>query len=351
MEGWSGFGEAPSSVWTAAAEPPEDVSARPRFSEPLLTGGSLYVVEAYVPGTMVEDPGGHQLQARDPATGDLEWSYELPVVPGAPAVWGDLVVVPAEETLYALDREAGTERWTRGFDSNAVSVLPGGDLAYVRVARTEGAEGSVVALAQDGTESWVRDFDRELFTGPTVGPGHVFAGANDGTVFALDREEGSLAWSVETPQVERPSEYAPYVYSITVTDCGVFVVTDEDVEAFTEDGQFVWRGEGDYRELATDGDTVFGSTVVDDDSVVRALDAVSGEQHWETAADLDTYAPAVVTDAEVYARSADGLLALDPDDGDVLWQYDGPDAAPTFADGTLYVTEGDPGEARLVALS
>ena len=117
--------------------------------------------------------------AYDAETGAYEWGFEVPTRkvpwpkqnPSDPlepdSIWaggacygvalsGDLVLVTATSTVYALDRHTGEMRWERILN-----------------------DGLGQALA--------------------IGSGKVFVGSSNGFAYALDLATGDLAWSVETP--------------------------------------------------------------------------------------------------------------------------------------------------------
>jgi outer membrane protein assembly factor BamB len=326
------FTEAPSVAWTVEPSVPDDVDADPdeaAFGRPVVAGDRLYVVQVTDFGPMVDDPGGHAIQCRDPATGDLLWSHPLPSFPRSrvPAVRGDDVLATSWNAVHAVDRHDGTERWTRTVSGS--SVLPTPDQVHVV------GNSGVHALAPDGTERWTRTFEDGAGS-VTVGGDRVYV-TSGGTVSALRRSDGRDAWS------ERP-EVGPAGH-LLATDCAVFATQDTSggVAAIALDGEVRWRAEDSVWVPATDGETLYGSRTGSEELFVSAVDAGSGEPRWEqplpvraNGVDNPTGGPPVLVDGVVYVSLEEGLAALDTDDGEVLWRTSTPVGGLALADGTLF---------------
>ena len=289
------------------------------------------------------DPGGHTVQARDRATGELRWSARLPARPPAPAVRGGDVLVPAGGTLYAFDRTDGTERWTRSLDS-AGRVVPTVDRIYAWGER-------LVARAPDGTTAWRRTFDHPVAEPPAVGPSGVYAALVGGSVVALDPASGETRWTATTPRGDGDSgALSPNVSTVVATTCHVFVVTDGDIYAFDTAGEFAWHATGYVSRLATDGAVIYARDRKPDPfrTVLRARDAATGKLRWERPDEVASGAHGVLADGSLYVPTADELLAVAPADGRKLWGQGPSVRSLALVDGTLYGTRRDDGS--LVAL-
>lgn len=352
------FDDAPSVAWTVDPSVPDDVDAQPDdavFARPVVAGDSLYVVRRIRFGTMVEDPGGHALQARDAATGDLRWSVDLPKRPTPPAVWGDAALVASRnDRLYAVDRGDGTERWTRAFAGNVDDLVPVGDRAYVVVAASASRNAELHALASDGTTTWSRSFDDDVES-VAAGPDRVYAGLADGTVAAHDHADGAVAWRATTARDGQQDDVPVQPRTLVVTDCAVVALTEAGVFAFDRTGGFRWRADGDYQHLATDGRTLYGAHQAgggdSPDSTLRAVDAGTGDRRWERSVDVAAYAPAVLTGGALYQPLQDGLVAVDPAGGAALWRTTPPLSHLALDREALYgVARGRDDEAALVAM-
>ena len=91
---------------------------------------------------------------------------------------------PLVSTLYSLDF-AGNVQWQRSdlgsgdFRSNNPPVLD----ARGRIYLTYGS--SLIALAKDGSNLWRSEFGAPFDSSPILGDGRVYAGTNEGTVYAI----------------------------------------------------------------------------------------------------------------------------------------------------------------------
>lgn len=333
----------PSEAWSADATIPPDMDQHDAsFSQPVVAGDMIYAVSRVQFGTNVEDPGGHTLQARDRSTGELAWSYRLPERPPPPAISGEVVLLPSGGTVYALNRHDGTERWSRSLDAHG-RVVPGGDRLYVWGEKLS-------ALAPDGTTIWERSVGEGVSEPPAVGPDGVYVGLSAGNVAALDSDTGETRWTAETPRgTNESAAFSPNVYTILATDCSVVVVTDGDIVAFDQSGEFGWHVEGYYFRLATDGTTLYGRDRTGDhlQTVLRARDAATGELRWERRDEVVSAAHGVLTERTLYVPVDDELIALNPREGRKRWGATPATKRLAFADGTIFGTRDD---GSLVAL-
>jgi len=94
------------------------------------------------------------------------------------------VTDPLSSTLYSLDF-AGNVEWQRSdlgagdFRSNNPPVLDVRGRIYLAFGR------SLIALQKDGTTLWHSEFSSPFDSSPILGDGRVYAGTNEGTVYAI----------------------------------------------------------------------------------------------------------------------------------------------------------------------
>lgn len=272
------------------------------MSTPTVAGGTLFV-------------GAHDLEARDPATGDGLWTFQTDTDAGslpAPKVSGDMVYVPGsigDSTVYAVDSESGEERWR--FDAGADADTPvavAAGTVYVVAGRD-----TVYALeGRSGDELWrVTHDDARWQSAPVVVDDTIYLGSFGGEVFASSTEDGSEAWRRQFGEPE-PGSGA----SLAVADGTVFAAGD--------------------------------GTVV-------ALDAATGEIGWRATTGPNSLLAPAVADGVVYVgdRPFNGpgtLFALNAATGDVLWRFEtrrvlfgdefrpgGVNASPAVVDGLVFV--------------
>lgn len=321
--------EPPSVDWSVEPTVPDDVDADSRdaaFGQPVLTDDWLYAIRKIESGPMVDDPGGHAIQARDPTTGELQWSYRLPKLPSAPiAVRGDAVLAASRNAgLHAVDRRDGSERWTREFEGLIDAVVPTSTAIYVHRSASASRDSKLHALAPDGTSRWSAGDDGiQLFAAVSD---EVYVGLEDGTLSVLERADGTEVWRDTIPGGDEAG--GPHsAVDVVVTECGVFALVEGDVHAFDPEGPHRWRARGSFETLATDGATLYGAGKFDDQRALRAVDAGSGDTHWEQPLPVKSYetgiptgGPPALTGGVLYQPLDGGLAAVGLGGGETLWQ-------------------------------
>jgi outer membrane protein assembly factor BamB len=160
--------------------------------------------------------------------------------------------------------------------------------------------------------------------GIAIEGGRLYAGLGDyqeGRILALDPREGEVLWST-TAREDLAMPFTP-----VPTRESVFAMSARLVAVAAVDGSPRWAAPPDVGVLfgsgtpAIEGDAI----VVAGGGWVAAFDASSGEPRWNTEG-LDTIGePVSVKDGIVYAAFYGGglgghLMALDLDDGTVLWE-------------------------------
>jgi outer membrane protein assembly factor BamB len=289
----------------------------------------------------------HRNTGRSPVVasyhGDRPWSFptgkgifSTPVVDAD----GTIYVGSADHVFYAI-RPDGSEKWrfATGEIIDSAAALPRGDpeTGAGRVIVPSG-DGFLYALRTDGDRSgraiWA--FDARVAPRPSynnwfeahVAVGHdgaLYAGNTNFNYYALD-PDGGLRWTYET---------GANAWSMAgIGDDGTiyWASLDTAVRAVRPDGIEKWRKRtlgfvAASPAIGSDGTVYIGSF----DSHFYALDPESGDVLWEFDTGDHIYASAALgadadgnTDA-IYFGSADGIFyALDPE-GRLLWRYDAGD--------------------------
>jgi outer membrane protein assembly factor BamB len=242
------------------------------MSTPTVHDGTLYV-------------SAHDLEARNPATGELQWTFETDVDAGAlppPAVVDGTAYVPGsidDPTVYAVRTDDRRERWRYETETDVdapVAVVE--DTVYVR-----DESNAVYAIdAASGDERWAVTPALDLGAGPPVGAGDLLVfGTAEGGVLALERADGSVAWQ---QQFERPDFQSSGAVAVAE---GTVCATGREgavVALEAESGRLEWSGTTDADALGpptvADGTIYAGATVENETGAVLALDAESGERQW-----------------------------------------------------------------------
>lgn len=203
-------------------------------------------------------------------------------------------------------------------------------------------DGWLHALRPDGKVAWEFHAEGPFTAPPAIDGDTVYAGSNDGRMYALALATGKERWRYETKEElgTRP----------IVAQGTVFVASLQDtlfaIDART--GTWKWH----HRREARSGFTIRGAAGAAvragiayagySDGWVAALDAENGRVQWERAVappgdylDVDGLQ---VDDGRLYAVAYSGaVLALDAKTGETVWMFRAPGASRIAVNGGLVV--------------
>ncbi|HEX5063121.1 MAG TPA: PQQ-binding-like beta-propeller repeat protein [Kofleriaceae bacterium] len=270
---------------------------------PLVDRGMLYV------GT-----NDGFLVALDAQTGAEKWRYQSRGPIGqTPAAAGDLIVFANEaDQVVAVDAISGKFKWQYKSETPEEYTLRGhagvtidGDLIY-----TGFSNGTLVALRRDsGSVAWSTslkaDADRfmDVDATPIVLEGTLYASSSSGGVYALDKATGLVKWRVPFYDASMPS------------------------------------ATGNVGGIASDGKAIYVSVA---DLGTYAID-LNGNILWRVGArgGGEPAEPVVFADMVVYSLASAGLFIAERKTGKTLEWFDpgdGVSAQPTItADGRLFM--------------
>lgn len=236
--------------------------------------------------------------------------------------------------------------------------------------------------------AWVFSTDDAIRCAPAVGDGSVYVGSTDGTLYALDSENGTLEWQYDigwairaAPTLDEDTVYlgsddgCVYAFDIDKGSCQWTFETDQKVRsAPVIVGETLYVGSDDgqlYALKASTGEiewthevrgTIRSAPAVKDETVylgsgtgtVYALSKESGpvvtvgpseDGTWATQTDNWIESSPAVDGRTVYVGSADrAVYALDAVSGEVTWQFETGDrirSSPAVSDGRVYVASDD----------
>ncbi len=254
------------------------------------------------------------LLAPDPQTGQEKWrDQSRGPIEQPPVATGDLIVAANEaDQVFAVDAVSGKFKWQYKSETPEEYTLRGhagvaveGELLY-----TGFSNGTMVALRKDtGSVAWSTSLkgDAERFfdvdATPIVLADVVYTSSASGGVYALDKATGLVRWRVPFWDVALPSST------------------------------------GNVGGLTTDGKTLYVSVA---DLGTYAID-LAGNILWRVGAlgGGEPATPVVFEDLLVYSLASDGLFIAQRRTGETLEYFDpgdGISAQPTITgDGRLYV--------------
>jgi outer membrane protein assembly factor BamB len=229
------------------------------FGSPAVSAGVAYVV-------------ADRLFALSARTGALLWSYANGDAAASPAVSGGAVYVACAAGLCALDASTGALLWSApylfpgaGPEGSASPAVSGG-VVYLS-SGTDTGKGLLVALdAKTGALLWTYRIGHPFDSSPAISKGLVYAGTEDGQIWAIRIATGTRAWN---------SGVGGHVYSTPVLANGVLYVAnaygDSIVALNATTGGFLWRYRAgaatDASPAIADGTVYIGS----DDHTIYAF--------------------------------------------------------------------------------
>jgi outer membrane protein assembly factor BamB len=268
-----------------------------------------------------------RVEALDLASGHRLWRTRLPAtLSGGPGAGAGMVVVGGTKgDVIALSERDGKVRWRRLIDSEVLSApAVGPDFVVVR-----GVDGRLQALVTAlGTDAWtaMQTVPRLSLRGtatPILDGDLAICGFDDGHLLAVDRSNGSVAWSAAVGQPHGTSELQRLIdLDAPVVPAGddLFAVAYQGRVARVErnSGRIAWTHDfSSYRGLALDDTGLYVSGA---DGTLMRLSRQSGAMQWQQRilANRELSTP-VVYHGELVVGDRDGYLHwFDPATGRYL---------------------------------
>ncbi|QLH76927.1 PQQ-binding-like beta-propeller repeat protein [Halosimplex rubrum] len=307
-------------------------------------------------------------------TKDRRWRYETNhwVSSSPTVVNGTAYAGSADEKVYAIDTETGSQEWefdagARVFSSPTVvggNVYVGAghwstttsDSAQVEESAGDGPEGAtnieqqttqessaetmVYALDADtGDKQWGFSTGGIVQSSPTVYDGTVYVGSFDNHLYALDTATGNKEWEFSTDGEVRSS---PTVANGTVyigsNDNSIYAI---DAASGEKNWEVPTGGRVGSSPTVVNGTAYVGSS----DNYLYSIDAANGDVLWRFETSGMIWSSSTVANGTVYFQSSDGYVyAVDATNGDLVWSFNigvGGESSPTVAGGTVYVGGAD----------
>lgn len=255
--------------------------------------------------TLYAADSGNSLIAIERATGKVKWRikpntdkqttnwkiWEAKAIPfaltGGPAVYSGLVALGGRNgEVFAFNALDGKMLWKSMVSSSVISApLVTFDTVIVRAN-----DGKVHGLdLSTGEKKW--QFDRGVPSlsvrgngAPVLGPGMIFLGFEDGTLVALNQQDGKRIWEQLIAKPDGRTELdrmADIDGEIQVGDREVFATSyhNSTMALAINNGQPIWvREVGGYAGVALMSDRLF---ITDKNSNVWAMDRNSGNDIWK----------------------------------------------------------------------
>lgn len=267
-----------------------------------------------------------------------------------PAVTERWVFAAATNGIVAkIDRETGDKVWTVDTDK---TITGGVGTGYGLVAVGTGNGEVLVFNEEDGSLLWEKSLGGQIMAAPAIGADRVVVQTVDGRLHGLARDDGGVAWLYDTsiPILTLRGESSPVIMggaTLAGFANGKLAAMD------TASGYVAWeriigepRGRSELERLIdldgrfwVSGKTVYAATYQGN---VAALDIPSGRLLWQRK--MSSFAGVSEFLSQLYVVDDESVLhALESLSGTDLWQQDGLRgrglSAPTAYD--RYVVVGD----------
>jgi len=224
---------------------------------------------------------------------------------------------------------AGTLRW-RFATTGTVLSRPrvAGALVYAG-----SNDGTLYAVHADtGKRVWAYTTGGAIGSAPLALGGVVYLGGDDGHLYAFDATSGKVRWTFQTGGiVHSPVGGGGLVY-VGSADAHLYAV-----DVATRQARWTFKAGNDTHSPVLDSQSVY---VGSSDTNLYARDAFTGDRRWEFPTGGAVSGMPAVMSRTVYFGSTDNTLyAVNTVSGDLSWTFAGTTvgAGPVIADGTVYV--------------
>ena len=257
-----------------------------------------------------------RVAAVDVHTGKKLGGFKAPRVVEAGCAYDQSSLILAsrygKDTLSRYDLSTGDYLWKVPAGHIATEPLILGDAVYVTAIYNHADKYDL----RDGRRLWSFRTEDQLHSSPALGPGVLVFGSDDGTVYALNPDNGELRWTFEAGG----SVFA------TPTICGETVFLGALDSVFyaldLETGALKWRHKAErpiFQGAACNGRVVIWGT---SGGTLFCLDAATGEEKWRFWASGSVSTPPLIAGDVVYFGSLDRLYyGLELASGKELWRF------------------------------
>lgn len=304
--------------------------------------------------------GGNTLFALNKNDGSVKWTFEADDMVYTPAVAGDMVYVGSNDHfIYALNKDDGTKVW----EYETYQIVEAAPIVAEGTVVVVSCDGYVYGFnAQTGYLRWKSFIGGHPYNNPAYSDGIVVV-PRANYIYALDINSGSLLWYYHdeervrvilktTPVIVDGIIYQGVMEDNSINDPGKVAAFD----LFTGQLLWTWDTAGDHvvAPVTITEDRIFASTYYD--GIIYCLDRHTQEKIWEAFlgyyaqndyADIPYEMPVGSTAAGGYLFqvSQDKLFVLDQADGTLVdeFQLDNPTVKTEAVvnEGYIYVVDAE----------
>lgn len=223
-------------------------------------------------------------------------------------------VTPTRHSVQSNGPEQRPDAYWRFQTNGRFESTPAIDSGVVYAGNEDGRLYAIDGTT--GSELWHYETDLDVVSSPAVVDGTVYVGSMDGTFMALDAADGTLQWTHSIPKgiYSSPAVVGDEIY-LGGLDGGVysFAVTD---------GELRWQHETSapvYCSPAVDDQRVY---IASYNRTLYALSRDDGSVAWQAPTDDFVYRVPAVRNGRVFV-GPDGVTAFNLDTGERHWKTSG----------------------------
>lgn len=228
---------------------------------------------------------------------------------------GDLFIVSrfGTETLARMDLETARFLWRTSAGDIATEPLVDNSGVYVSAIYRHIDKYDL----ETGDQLWSYKTEDQLHSSPALSEKTVVVGSDDGTIYALNTQDGTLNWKMDTDGA---------IFSTPIIYDGQIFVGSLDSTFYAinlNDGTLSWKYKTNYpifqtAAISQGGDVFFG----DSNGSFYSLRQDSGKLNWTFSAYSSISTSPLVAGEIVYFGSLDQkFYALSANDGKELWNF------------------------------
>ncbi len=252
---------------------------------------------------------------------------------------GERAYVAFNQAVYAVGLDDGEELWRFSPEIEGDGGFYAPPTLHEDRLFVGGYQGVVFALGRDdGRLIWERKLsDGRIVGGASVAGDLLLVPSSDRNLYALDLEDGELAWTFE-------SQHSIWARPLVVGDRAYVAALDHHVYALNaEDGSLIWSrrlgGALADQPARLNGLLLTGTF----GEALNAIDEESGEVAWTVPTDDWVWGNPAIGDGLAYFGDVSGALYAVDEQGTTVWKNaldGGVAASPVYAEGRVFfVTE------------
>jgi len=322
-------------ISSLAQSPKQDFDNEPKVHWKFKTGAPIFSSPVISEGVAYFGGLDSTLYALDVKSGAVKWKTKTngEIRSSVTIVDNKLYLMGGNGVLSCLDKKSGNPIWRKIFDNNALFLAErrydfadyfhSSPLVHEGIIYLGNSSNLVMALSADtGETRWTFQAGDIVHTKPAILGNKLFFGSFDGYLYALHLLDGRLLWKFKSIG----QQYFPKgeMQGFPIAAFGSVYIGSRDFNFYSVNAE---TGQGNWNRKFPKG-WAFAASIEDsvlylgtaEDRLVLALDAITGQELWNTELKFHVFGRSEISPAYVYVPTIWGkLYALDRKTGDIKW--------------------------------